>query len=427
MAKKEINPERKWFPDEVVAKLKSTEEWRALASKKEELEKKGKKDQTDLGITDEAKAVFSKMEELIDKKVNSSFEELEEITNEEWDIIDSELYIESKSEQEYQENEPEGINPTEQEFEDVWSNGKPEEQSEESELEEDQEKPKMTFSEKRAMSAQDKLRDLREKISENSPKTILGKKLAMARLNRLQNMVDKRILKNNIKAMAKSDEYSMADKYNESQQSLMDEISDLSLDREDIIRELRRLDRFDPNSNKSIFAEQQKKMAKSMPKGYKATRSENSNARVIDQKRQLENKLREIDQKIENIDNMMRKNDELYKDNIAEIKANKKESLAVVKSPNIFKRIKDFFNKKVEQFKAWREDQRNKAGEELSDTVANTEKSSKREMFLKSNASNISLEEQAKYSQEIQEELEAREANNDKTQENDRDGHEQVD
>lgn len=316
------------------------------------------------------------------------------------------------------ENEEE-FNPIDLEFEeDIWTNGITEEQSE-SELEEGQEKPKMTFSEKRAISVQDKLKNLREKVSENPPKTILGKKLVIARLNRLQNMVDKRILKNNIKSMAKSEEYAMADTYNKSQQSWMDEISNLSLDREDILRELRRLDRFDPNSSKSIFAERQEKMAKNMPKGYKATRNENSNARVVEQKRQLENKLREIDEKIEEYYNEMRKNDESYEKKRVEIKENKKESLAIVKSPNIFKRIKNFFNKKVEQFKVWKEEQRNKAGEELTDVVANTEKSSKREMLFDSIAVDIPLEEQARYSQEIQEELEAKKANNDRAKDND--------
>lgn len=321
-----------------------------------------------------------------------------------------------------EEEVKEEINPTEKEWEDVWSN----DPEKEPEIEEDQEKPKMTFSEKRAMSVQDKLKDLREKISENPPKTILGKKLAVTRLNRLQNMVDKRILKNNIKTMAKSQEYSIADEYNESQQSLMDEISDLSLDREELLRELRRVERFDPRSSKSIFASQQKKMAKNMPKGYKYKTNENTNTRVIEQQRQLRDRIEEIEKEIAKRQELMEKNDEKYKGYRAEIKASKKESLAVVKSPNIFKRIKAFFDKKVEQFNAWREEKRSKTGEELSNAVANTEKSSMRKMFLESNASNISLEDQAKHSQEIQEKFEGRD-NNEKTQENDRDGHEQVD
>lgn len=332
----------------------------------------------------------------------------------------------------------EGSNPTQPEFEDIWSNENHEEidlteykeieleEDKETELEEDKD-PKMTFSEKRAMSAQDKLKNLREKVSENPPKTTLGRKLAVARLNRLQNMVDKRILKNNAKAQAKKEEYAMADAYNKTQQNVINKISDLSLEREDILRELRGLDRFDPNSSKSMFAKQQKKMAKSMPKGYKATRNENNNAKVIDRKRSLESKLKIIDQEIEGYENTMASNDKAYKNNRAEIKADKKKNLAVIKSPNIFKRIKNFFNKKVEQFRTWKKEQRDKAGKELSDKVANTEESSMREMFLESNASNISLEDQAKYSQMIQEKLEAREANNEKIQENDKDGYEQVD
>lgn len=313
-----------------------------------------------------------------------------------------------------------------EDMEDIYSNhdgSEPERIS--SELEKDNE-PEVTFSEKRTLSLQDKLLNLREKVSENPPKTVIGRKLATARLNRLSNMVDKRILKNNIKSMAKSEEYATADAYNKSQQVLMEEISDLSLDREDILRELRRLDRFDPNSSKSMFAKQQKKMAKNMPKGYKYKTNENTNTRVIEQQRQLRARIEEIEKEIAKRQELMEKNDEKYKGYRAEIKASKKESLAVVKSPNIFKRIKNFFNKKVEQFKAWREEQRNKTGEELSNAVANTEKSSKRKIFLESNASNISLEDQAKYSQEIQEELEERD-NNGKTQENYRDGHEQVD
>ena len=314
------------------------------------------------------------------------------------------------------EPEEQGINPT-----DVWSSSENENQQEEEkpEKESDKTNPKMTFSEKRTISIQEKLKELREKISENPPKTLLGKKIANAKLTRLQSIVDKRILKNNIKTIYESKQYNQAERYYNAQQGHMDRISDLSLEKEDILRELGRLDRFDPNSRKSEFAKQQKKIAKQMPKGYKATRSGNSNAKVVDKKRELLQRLNKIEEELELRNKLIKENDEIMKNNKAELKADKKQDLAMVRKTGIFAKIKSFFKQKVEQFKEWRENKNTQASQKLSDTLENTKESTAREMFLKSNASNISLEDQKQYSQQIQEQLNEREANNDKQKEED--------
>ena len=267
----------------------------------------------------------------------------------------------------------------------------------------DEKARKETRDEKKFNRLKTKLENLRIKLEANPPKSIIGKKLAMARLNRLSNMVDKLHLKNSLIQLSKIDEKENYKRYYNAQQSIMEDISDLEYERESVLRSIDRLYRYIPSGRKSMFAEQQKTVAKNMPKGYKLKSNENvqdkTNARK--QMQQLEARLEEIEREIEEKENTLESNDEIYKAYKEELKEELKSDLAMV-SPNIFTRVKNFFVSKIEQFRAWREQRKEKANQDFSEALKNSETSSLRESVK---VDSLTPEAQAEYAKKIQEEL----------------------
>ena len=270
---------------------------------------------------------------------------------------------------------------------------------------------KRTYAEKRALTIQDKLKNLSDRIKKEPPKTILGMKLAIVRLNRLQNMVDRMILKNNTKVLAQQKTYNAYDTYSKKQYGIMDKISDLEFERENILRQLRNLEHLDPSNDNSIFTENKKKITKNMPKGYKqkepveTTRKPSTKVSIAIQ--QLEEQLAGLEKEIENNNRQLMENDKEYSMRIAEIENDSKKDLAIIQ-PNIFKRISKFFKDKINKFNQWRKQRKEKATEELHQRVEATEGSSKREILLSKVDSGMSLEKQNRIAQDLKKELEER-------------------
>lgn len=276
-----------------------------------------------------------------------------------------------------------------------------------SELENDNE-PKVNSSEKRTLRLQEKLEKLRNKFEEKPPKSVFGKKLAVARLDRLSNMVDKRININNVKNISKSTEYSLYDQYLESSQDLLASLSDLTFSKENILRQIQRLEQLDSTGKNSMFAQRQEQIQKNTPKGYKPKESHkqlnNNNSKVALEIKKMQQELKLIEDEITAKNEMLDIKNERYLEDVEKTKESLKNELAVVK-PSIFKRFKDFIKRKAENYRNKRAEKREKAQESLDSSMKTAEGTSKREVMISSLAGDYTLEEQAKYSAELQEKL----------------------
>lgn len=294
-------------------------------------------------------------------------------------------------------------------YEDVWSNGNgpvdPVRQ-EASERENVAGKSKVSFGEKIAMSAQNKLIKLREKFSEKPPKTAIGKMLANARINRLSNMVERRILKNkinNIKSTYKAKEDNKNKEYLANKDGMTNRMSRLGLEKENLLREADALRNQTPQnvSQATIMGQQGNNQTTSQTN---PSANSQANEAVEKRKQEIVERLKRIEEEERKGKEYLNNLDKEFKDEKEDIRKEFKKEMALAK-PSMRERMKAFFDKKIAEFKAWREEKRNKADEKLSATIANTENSTKRERFLKDNNANISLEDQAKNSAQIQEDL----------------------
>ena len=286
---------------------------------------------------------------------------------------------------------------------------------------------KKTFGEKHTMSVQEKLKTLSEKYNSNPPKTVIGSKLAKARLDRLSNIVDRRILVNNRKNLERLNEYSIYSEYFNSEQTVKGIISDLMFKKEGILRQIQELRYLDPNSKDSIFSQSDKIIQKNMPKGYKPAENEQqaSNGEITNRIKMLEDRLEEIERLLDENYLSLENNHEIYNQKISESKAELKQDLATIK-PNflkkagtLFRNIGSFFKDKKDKFVEWRKQRKENATGELRSTIdANTGSSKK--VMLSSLLTEYSLEEQNRFAKETQKELAERQGESEEKPEEDK-------
>lgn len=286
---------------------------------------------------------------------------------------------------------------------------------------------KKTFGEKRTISVQEKLKTLSEKYNSNPPRTVIGNKLAKIRLDRLSNIVDRRILVNNRKNLERLNEYSIYSEYFNSEQTVKGIISDLMFKKEGILRQIQELRYLDPNSKGSIFSENDKIIQKNMPKGYKPAENEQqaSNGEIANRIKILEDRLEEIERLLDENYLSLENNHEIYNQKISESKAELKQDLATIrpnflkKAGTLFRNIGSFFKDKKDKFVEWRKQRKENATGELRSTIdANTGSSKK--VMLSSLLTEYSLEEQNRFAKETQKELAERQDESEEKPENDK-------
>ena len=287
------------------------------------------------------------------------------------------------------EDEAEGI--VEAEFSEI-----PEEEIESEETENTETKIKL--SEHYILSAQEKLIKLREKFEKNPPKTSLGKKIASTKLNILKTNIDRAIIKNNLKTLAEKGLHSRYQDYTEALNVLEEQIANLELDTKHMETEIERLDNLNPSSKKSIFAKDNKRKLKNMPKGYKtnvAERNEDEETKRAELSKAVqENKKLIADKKA-----LMLDLHTLYEQEKAKQNESLRKDLAVIK-PNVFKQIGKFLREKVQQFNEWRIRKNKEAQLKLEESVKGSEGSTKRKVMLEDLASVYTPEEQNEFASE---------------------------
>lgn len=259
-------------------------------------------------------------------------------------------------------------------------------------------KKKKTHSEKRATSLQDKLTVLRQRLYKNPPSAPMIREHMFKKLHILEAKVDGRIDLNNRKTLFGSEVFNEDDRYYRTQTEISDSITDLSMKRNAILNEIDGL-----KHEKSKQGKQQRRIIGKMSKRY---RSQLGAIEGTDKVRMREQELREevqgINSSIKELEGLIGENVEKYLKNkkaierayrkdLRQIRKNNKERLAKA-NPNLFRRIGN-----------WVQERREKSAKMLMEALAETEQASKREMFLQSNASDISLREQAANATKVRE------------------------
>lgn len=264
---------------------------------------------------------------------------------------------------------------------------------------------KKNISEKITLSAQSKLSKLSKKMEERPPKTQIGKRIALTKLNFLENTINKRIDRESVKNMCNAQKNNIYAKYDSIDISLANQISDLDYRANQIAKELRSLDKFDPNL---MFENDNKRKNKYMPKGYEPKPKESSpidfgeTTEVGKRKEELLKKLEEIEKIQEQLREEKEKNLESLENEMEAIENDKDNYLSEIKSPNVFKKIGKFFKEKYAQYKEKKQARKDKIDEKFGETVTNASKTSERETWKL----DMPLEEQRKISEEIQERIE---------------------
>lgn len=261
-------------------------------------------------------------------------------------------------------------------------------------------KPKVKLSEQHVLSAQEKLTKLREKFKENPPKTLLGKKIAITKLNRLKANIDRAIIKNNLKILSERGLYSKYESYAETLNVLEEQIANLEADTKRMETEVKRLDNLDPLSKKSIFAKDNKRVRKNMPKGYKANVGEKDGEE--DKRLELNKAVQENKKLIDDKKALITELHKTYEIQKAKEKKNLKKDLVVVK-PNIFKKIGKFLKEKRQQFNEWRVRKNGESQLKLEEMVKESEGSTKRKMMFEDLSSGYTQEEQNTFARETNE------------------------
>ena len=287
------------------------------------------------------------------------------------------------------EDEAEGI--VEAEFSEI-----PEEEIESEETENTETKIKL--SEHYILSAQEKLIKLREKFEKNPPKTSLGKKIASTKLNILKTNIDRAIIKNNLKTLAEKGLHSRYQDYTEALNVLEEQIANLELDTKNMETEIERLDNLNPSSKKSIFAKDNKRKLKNMPKGYKTTGTERKEDEES-KREELSKAVQENKKLIADKKALMLDLHTLYEQEKAKQAESLRKDLAVIK-PNVFKQIGKFLREKVQQFNEWRIRKNKEAQLKLEESVKGSEGSTKRKVMLEDLASVYTPEEQNEFASE---------------------------
>jgi hypothetical protein len=235
---------------------------------------------------------------------------------------------------------------------------------------------KENFEQNRYESVTEKLNKLTEKIKENPPKTILGKKLLQTKISRLNNIIDRKITKYAIKQYSETNEINEFKKFDLKTDEIQNNNSDLLYEKESILRYLKQIEELMPENRYNKYNQNKEKEA---PKGYKKpdNKVDLESTRLGRDRANLRERLNEVETQIAKNESDMEQLMQEYKEAKEQRNKQKKNQLAVVK-PNIFKKIRNFFENKKEQFKNWREN-KNKIADEKLQKVAQTSSEKTRE------------------------------------------------
>jgi len=284
----------------------------------------------------------------------------------------------------------------------------------------------MAIEEKRVSATQDKLLKLQEKVNNNPPKTLIGKQLLLTRINRLSNVVDRKLLKIEAKNAAQIDSDHATDDYRDNTLSTMEEIAKVLLEKEDIEREIRDLERLDPRTG-SEFKKMRRDMERNTPRGYVpreerigASQDESNTVEYVKPEKESVigeriAALRTRQEELEIEEATLRENIDLikekYQEEIRSIKEQKKENLALVATHPVRDMVantRGFFQGVGERFNKWNEERKEKkaeklalADEKLKEAATNPASAADKKDFRQD--VKLSPEEEKKYAQEIQE------------------------
>lgn len=264
-------------------------------------------------------------------------------------------------------------------------------------------KDKKSMDERIASFGKKKIENLKKRMEEKPPKTQIGKRINLVKLNFLQNSVNKRLDRESIKNIHDNEKSKVYEEYDNRDIELAKEISELDYHADEIARRLRKLEKYDP---KLMFESDNKRKSKYMPKGYgREEDSENSKTTIVEEeKAKLLKELDEIEKEQDRLKAEKEKNLVELEKEMAEMDKVKNTYLAEMKSPNIFKRIQNFFKEKYAQYKEKKQEKRDKLDQKVSEVLTNANKTSERESWKV----DMSPEEQAKAAQEMQESIEQR-------------------
>ncbi len=271
----------------------------------------------------------------------------------------------------------------------------------------DMEQPEYSKSEMKMYRLMQKLEALQEKLQTDPPKTMTGKRLAMARLNRLENLVDMKILQNDIKVQQAVETRDLKEAYANQYKGLMREQTGLLRQKDMLLAQIHRLEVYDPRSNNFAFADKRNDFeSRVMTDGY---RMQPEAEELTPEQQQIDDlyfQLDKIENEIEINNGRMDKYRDSFDEKLEEINQRAEERLAIAK-PGLFTRIKNAITNRIDSIKQKREEKKERVANEYTDKVESS-MGTKREAFLKANAANLSLQDQAKLSQRIQEGMDTR-------------------
>jgi chromosome segregation ATPase len=208
---------------------------------------------------------------------------------------------------------------------------------------------KENFEQNRYESVTEKLNKLTEKIKENPPKTILGKKLLQTKISRLNNIIDRKITKYAIKQYSETNEINEFKKFDLKTDEIQNNNSDLLYEKESILRYLKQIEELMPENRYNKYNQNKEKEA---PKGYKKpdNKVDLESTRLGRDRANLRERLNEVETQIAKNESDMEQLMQEYKEAKEQRNKQKKNQLAVVK-PNIFKKIRNFFENKKNNLK----------------------------------------------------------------------------
>lgn len=283
----------------------------------------------------------------------------------------------------------------------------------------------MTSSERKANNTKAKLLALRERIAENPPKTVLGKKWNMLKLEKLENKLDRQMLR---VAAENSSQLGQEQEFDKAHDAIAEkgiELSDLELQRDDIERELREVEK-QLQGNEEIMPDtlvqsdvdrlNQRRPKGTAPREGSIKKEPLRRPEVSERTEKLTGKKQEFEEKLKTVrEKIAAKNKEIdqvhtnYDAEIEKIQMQEKENLALLKTHP----IKDFFNgvrgkfkQWGEKFNKWNETRKQKAADDLKEAVARTEGVTTVEVTLRDELRvNKTQEEQREYVENFQKKM----------------------
>lgn len=277
------------------------------------------------------------------------------------------------------------------------------------------EEEKKNISERITSTMQGKLTKLAERIKENPPKTQIGKRIVMARLNMLDNIVKIRLDRSIVKNANNVEKFEVYDKYDSIDKKLAAQITNLSREAEKVMREITRLrEKYDPQT---VFKDDEDRKAKLRPKGYipKEQEEDSQVKTALDEEQEiLETRLKELDLRIQelreqkegNLSEMEEEMKGLETKGKEDLKILRKSNLPAIRRTNITEKIGNFFKEKYNQYKEWKQRRKENVDNKFSETVDKVGENNEMREDLKKGVP--TLEEQRENAKKIMEEAKER-------------------